>query len=379
MCIESWRSKLILYECNRRKRVLIVTLPFQSIPGFYRKIFPNSSLFFVSFQERKEAISPDLKLRDLNSRLKKIDYLEQHLRLVEQYWNTGSSWLPWGFLAKDFDTLHKLGFDFKDGDLLTYKKVIEQISALFASWIIEISDQNEIDSICVYGRGHWSMNSAAAAAKDMNIPLYVVERGVLEKTYIVDKDMPFSFFKSVFRKNWEEYPKTENMLYQQNREYRNSVWETYINKEPERSEKNNRNYSYSLVIGQCVFDINLLGAPFRDFKSFINLCISNMPMNKPHTLIYRPHPLSPEKYETSQFKIDKYSIIIDRSHPYHLLSNKPLVITWNSTLALEAFLFFKCRVLALDNNCYYRNIILSDQNKNIFLNFIKEISISEDS
>jgi len=378
MNIQEWRSSLVLNECKRQKKVLIITLPFLKIPGFYRNIFPNASLFFVSLQKLNRAISPHLYKQNRNIEAIEIDYLDQHLKLVQQYWDTDSSWLQWKFLEDDFSTLSKLGFSFKKGDIHSYKIIIEQVSRLYCQWIIKFINKNRINSICVYGRGHWSMNSASAAAKLLNLPIFVIERGILEDTYIVDINMPFTFPGSDFRKNWQEYLELEEEQYLHEINYKRSHWDIYLSYASE-SLRNIVNYPFpfSLFIGQCLFDLNLLNAPFNNFKSFIKLCISRLPSNKCTAIIYRPHPLSPEYFKKKEIRIKQYSIIVDNSHPSNLFLQNPYIVTWNSTMGLEASLFFNCRVQTLDPNCYYSNIINKSELKRKFLQFLNEVSISE--
>lgn len=379
MNIHDWRSRLVLQKCRLQKKVLIVTLPFLKIPGSYPSIFPKADISFISFQKHKGAISPDLREEKEIIDISKIENLNHHFKLVEQYWKTGSFWPQWQFLEGDFIRLSNAGFSIKKRDLVFYKKIIKQVSKLFASWIERFVIQNRIESICVYGRGHWSMNAAAAVARGLNIPLFIVERGILANTIIVDINMPFTFPGSIFRKNWREFLQIKVQRKKSLVSYKDTQWGVYLSYSSKTLRKKIIKYPLPLAIfiGQCHFDLNLSNAPFDDSLSFIKLCISRLPGNKWATLLYRPHPLSPEVFKTNKILIDQNHVIIDYSNPKYLFHKNPYIITWNSTLGLEASLFFNCEVKALDHSCYYKDVLDNPDHKIKFLEFLQEVSIKE--
>lgn len=379
MNIHDWRSGLVLQKCRLQKKVLIITLPFLKIPGVYQTIFPKASLDFVSFQEHKGAISPNLREEKESIQILEIKNLGQHFKLVEQYWKTGSFWPQWQFLESDFNRLLNARFYFKKKDLVSYKKIIKQVSRLFARWIERFVIENRIESICVYGRGHWSMNAAAAVAGLMNLPLFVIERGILANTIIVDVNMPFTFPGSVFRENWKDFLQTKVQRKKSMVSYRDTQWSIYLSYLSKISKRRAIDYPSPLAIfiGQCLFDLNLLKAPFNDSTSFIKLCISKLPGNKWGTLIYRPHPLSPEVFNANKILVDQNYVTVDYSNPKYLFPENPYIITWNSTLGLEAYLFFNCEVQALDQSCYYKEVLNNPDYKSKFLEFLQEISIRD--
>lgn len=378
MNIYDWRSGLVLQKCMSQERVLIVTLPFLKIPGFFQNIFPKASLFFISFQEHKGAISANLREEKESFEIPKIEYLNQHFKLVEQYWETGSSWPQWQFLEGDFCALSNSGFSIKQGDINTYKIIIKQASRLFANWIRRFIVENKIESLCVYGRGHWTMNATGAVAKVLNLPLFVVERGILAKTVIVDINMPFTAHNSIFRKNWMTYLQINSNRKKSVVDYKDTQWDIYLSyiRNPDE-ERNDYKVPLALFIGQCLFDLNLLNSPFNNIRDFIKLCISRLPRKNWATLLYRPHPLSPEVFHNNKIIINHHSVLIDKSSPKNLFCKRPLIVTWNSTLGLEASLFFNCKVITLDKLCYYNNVIGDSFQKSKFLEFLQEVSIND--
>lgn len=379
MNIHDWRSSLVLQKCRLQRKVLIITLPFLKIPGSYPIIFPKADLAFISFQKHKGAISPNLREEKEFIEISKIENLNQHFKLVEQYWITGCFWPQWQFLENDFISLSNAGFSIKKRDLVSYKKTIKQVSKLFARWIERFAIKNRIESICVYGRGHWSMNAATAVARVLNLPLFVVERGILANTIIVDINMPFTYPSSIFRKNWREFLQINVQRKRPIVSHKDTHWGIYLSYSPKTSKKKIIKYPSPLAIfiGQCLFDLNLSNAPFNDPISFIKLCISRLPGNKWATLIYRPHPLSPEVFKTNKILVDQDHVIIDYSNPKYLFLKNPYIITWNSTLGLEASLFFNCEVQVLDPSCYYKDVLNNPDRKIEFLEFLQEVSIKE--
>jgi hypothetical protein len=353
---------------------LCVTLPFLAIPGVMEQVFSNAEITYTSLVPRAGVFSPSLSAQ-VNKRCE-VPLLPLHFKLVEAYWSLSFPWRAWIWLEDDFATLRGYGFHFLRGSISKYRKIVESAAGQFADALEALTKRQMADAIGVYGRGHWTMNSAALVAERLALPLYVVERGILPNTYIVDRSIPFTSVKSCFRSAWELFRTVEDWEQVDSIGWTESRWQLYLNlgrqRQPAPTGQN-----FGILIGQCMFDHNCLRAPFANSLEFIEQTIQGMSGSQgAGSLFYRPHPLSPEDYPTSTIQTQFGPIKVDASDPWQIFRAEPTLYTWNSTLGLEGALIFGLEVNIADPRCHYNWILgCTPTDKRKYTVFLNEISI----
>jgi hypothetical protein len=374
--LSEWREKTTGANAKQHNRVVAVTLPFITIPGVIDQILPFSQISYMSLIPRRSVISPALSpTHDVSH---EIPLLSQHLGLVTAYWGTRERWKPWKFLEDDFAVLRGHGFCFAEGSMGAYTEVVKCAASQFADAVEEVARRSRATAILVYGRGHWTMNAAAFVSLSLGLPLYVVERGILPNSYIVDESLPFTAPGSKFRSSWEQFLMVEDWDREDFIGLTESRWRLYTSlhkKDCSRVDVHQR--PSGAVVGQCLFDYNCIGAPFTNAVEFVEYTLRERPEALEHdTLVYRPHPLSPEEYPTEGINTRHGSIRVDLSEPWEILRNGPTLYTWNSTLGLEGRLVFDLAVNTLDPQCHYAWIhtLNSLQHKRRYIVFLNEIS-----
>ena len=298
-----------------------------------------------------------------------------HTGLVDAYWQAGG-WNAWRFLEDDFKVLRAAGFRFRDGSLDEYAEVVRSVAAQFADHVTRVAAANSSELIVVYGRGHWSMNAAALAADKLAIPLYVIERGILPDTYIVDIEVPFTAPNSRFREAWNTFRLVEGKLPPRRRELSISRRSLYEKSLPISHDDSPAEFAEEIIIGQCLFDYNCLGVPFSNAREFIDLVITSTGRPLGGSVAYRPHPLSPEQYPGRRIETRWGNVMVDRSKSWQHWSSQTRVHTWNSTLGLEARLVFNANVQILDPSCHYLWTIGSEEvERQLYIEFLNSCSV----
>ncbi len=223
------------------------------------------------------------------------------------------------------------------------------------------------------------MNTAAFVAAKLTLPLYVVERGMLPNSYVVDESVPFTAPGSRFRSLWDQFRRVEDWDRQDFIRLTESRWRLYIARLRKDGESKDSGYQRvsGVLVGQCLFDHNCLGAPFASAVEFVEYILGEKPevLDK-DLLVYRPHPLSPEEYPHGTIDTQYGPIRVDLSDPWDTLRTGPVLYTWNSTLGLEGILVFGSTVNILDPQCHYSWIQQSNNNeKRMYTVFLNEVSI----
>jgi hypothetical protein len=272
-----------------------------------------------------------------------------------------------------------MGFEFDGHRMDTYGAIIQNVASQFADFVIDVIVKTRATAIAAYGRGHWTMNSGAFAAASVGLPLYVLERGILTNTYIIDREVPFTGTGSRYRSAWSAFQRVQDWedvpIHQEMTESR---WQLYLDRSRVRPDETVHAEGRSnLLVGQCSFDYNCLGAPFASPKQFVDFILDNMGgAIEKQTLLYRPHPLSPEEYPAGLIETAHGRIPIDTMAPWDRLRTDCVVHTWNSTLGLEAALVFRRPLRIVDPNCHYRWILEStDAERRKFIAFLNQISL----
>lgn len=375
MRLDEWRLLTVKSDCTRHDSVVCVVLPFLDVPGVMEHIFPHSDINYVSIVPRNFAETPSVSSASTTNM--DIPFLDLHTLLAEAYWSATKRSEAWSWLEQDFETIRNWGFDFRAGEIENYKQILRSIAPQVAKFIDNLIERTSSSAICVYGRGHWCMNVAAHAASIRQIPLYVVERGILPNSYIVDIEVPFPAPQSCFRKCWEEFKGlSEKQVWHTNGE-QFSRWELYVSKtEEECHQEYSGSKNTTVLVGQCHFDFNCLNSEFNGPREFVEMCVEKMPESwKKNQYIYRPHPLSLEEYPSQFIRTQYGKIPVDRTPPQKLLAIGRPMCSWNSTLCLESLLFYGNEAVAFDPQCYYTSINFADgRERAIFISYLKEIS-----
>ena len=246
----------------------------------------------------------------------KIPLLSLHLGLVQAYWSTQELWKPWAFLEDDFSVLRQHGFCFSRSSMVEYTQVVESAASQFADSVEQIANGLRAGAIVVYGRGHWTMNAAAFVAAKLGLPLYVVERGMLPSSYIVDESVPFTAPGSRFRSLWDRFRGVEDWDRKNLIRLTESRWHLYSTLLTKKEESKDivHKRSSRVLVGQCLFDYNCIGAPFSSAVEFVEYVLGEKPevLDK-DLLVYRHHPLSPEEYPNGTIDTQYGPIRVDLS------------------------------------------------------------------
>jgi hypothetical protein len=376
MLLADWREGTTANRARQQRSVLCVILPFITIPGVIERIFPSSQISYVSLIPRLGVSSPCLMPN--NDTRHAIPLLSLHFGLVQAYWSTQERWGPWTFLEDDFSALRQRGFCFTRNSMETYTQVVESAASQFADSVEKIARTSRADAIVVYGRGHWTMNAAAFVAADLSLPLYVVERGVLPNSYVVDENVPFTAPGSRFRSLWDQFRGVEDWERQDFIGVTESRWRLYTTllKKNDESKGIVHQRPSRVLVGQCLFDYNCLGAPFASPVGFVEYILGRTPEVSDKALVtYRPHPLSPEEYPHGTIETQYGPIPVNLSDPWEILRMGPDLYTWNSTLGLEAALVFDLAVNIFDPQCHYSWTRQANKNeKRMYTVFLNEMS-----
>jgi hypothetical protein len=209
------------------------------------------------------------------------------------------------------------------------------------------------------------------------LPLYVVERGILPNSYIVDREVPFVAPGSGFRSAWDTFRRVEDWDRQDYTALTESRWQLYtrlLSREPKKDT--GAGQGHKIIVGQCLFDYNCLGVPFASASGFVEyVCRQEPEVLSENAPWYRPHPLSPEEYPDGVIETDYGAIRVDLSDPWERLTDKSHLYTWNSTLGLEASLVFDLPVSILDSGCHYRWILnCRETDKRMYIPSLNEVS-----
>jgi hypothetical protein len=376
MLREEWCLGTTSVEASHEKRVICVLLPFLDVPGIMGKIFSRASCTFVSLVPRPLTISPTFSSQ--KDQCHSIPFLPLHLLLVEAYWSTRSAWKAWSSLENEFDLLWHYGLGFHRGSIQEYSDVVKAAASQFVSFVEEAALRCNATAVALYGRGHWMMNAAAVAAQRLGLKLYVIERGLLSNSYIVDRALPFTATGSTFRSAWNSYHQVEDWQRPDLKHVTESRWNLYASKleqnKPPHPVHGDRK---TLLVGQCLFDYNSLNAPYTSAAEFIDYALTNSPDIDRHNVLYKPHPLSPEEYPDARISTLSGPIAVDSSDAWAHLRNGATVHTWNSTLGLEAFLLFNRKVVTLDPHCHYAWIqSCNEPQKQMYIAFLNDISVA---
>lgn len=354
MRLADWGLMTTRHKATLHENVLCVALPFMDIPGVMERLFSNAHLEYVSLVPRPGVVSPAL-LPKMNV-LYPVPLLSLHLELVRAYWSTSNAWGPWRFLEDDFDVLRKQGFEFDRGEFGAYCRGVRCAASQFVDCVAEMGIRAGASAIAVYGRGHWTMNAAALAAQRMNVPLYVIERGILPNSYVADADVPFTAPGSNYRAAWARFHDVDDWEFRDPLRLEESRWQLYasmLTGKPRQSFSPDQ--SEIVVVGQCLFDYNCLNAPFDSPVAFVEYVARLHPnLVGRNDVRYRPHPLSPEEYPDGTLETSFGRIPVDRPlQPWNGFQTNTQIYTWNSTLGLEAALLFDAKVTILDPECHY--------------------------
>jgi hypothetical protein len=377
------QSESAASRASQETSVLVLVPTYMRDLGLYRRAFPNSRLVFSAILDHTPGIQAVPSFGPHYGELS-VPFLSSHLRLMRDYWSVTPRWPPWSWLERELSMLRECGYHFRDGCLDEYERAIIRAAAFLRDFVRDVAREHGCSAICVYGRGHWTMNAAAVAAEEAGSALYIIERGILPRTYILDIQLPFCAPGSTFRNDWEARKSTLHGDSTDIRRRDTSYWDTYVRAEPRNDAREGRvdtsNETMLLLVGQCFFDYNLREAPYDSPRGFIEYCLSQYPdMAQDRSIVYRPHPLSPEVYPTGKIWTAYGELPVIRGSPHDLLVRHPVVITWNSLLGLEAWLFHGCAVSTLDVKCFYRELLASAPwVKSTYVSFLQERSIQSD-
>lgn len=378
MLLRDWCLQSVVHSTNQCESVLCVVPPFITIPGVMEHVFPNAQLRYVSMTPRPETVCPPILPIRRSVRRVKVPLLNLHVGLVRAYWATRTRWKPWMWLEEDFIVLRKFGFRFRLGSIGQYQHVIEIAASQFCNSVKANALGWRVNAIATYGRGHWTMNASALAASELKLPLYVVERGILPDTYIVDRDVPFTAPGSEFRSSWERFRHVKDWASEASRELTLSRWHLYDALQSGVPSKPTIESRHSeIIVGQCMFDYNCIKAPFKTALECVEyLCAHKTPRHlNTADILYRPHPLSPEEYPDGYIRTKFGDLPVDTSNPWDHLANGSLLHTWNSTLGLEAALVFDREVDFQDPDCHYAWVRgCGDDEKRKYVTFLNRVS-----
>jgi len=373
-----WYQQSVPGKAKSATRVTCVILPFIAIPGLIEQVFPQASVAYISLVPRVGAYSahlfPDEKP------VSDIPLLDLHTKLVQAYWATSNRREPWSFLEDDFAALEANGFRLAKGNYSQYCEVVRKAASQFSDSVEKYAGTNRADAIAVYGRGHWTMNAAAVAANRLRIPLYVVERGILPRSYIVDFDIPFTGSGSHFRSAWQSFKSISECTDETMHELSESSLDLYSrffkNEKTIASHIGDHQFQ-NIIVGQCAFDYNYLHTPFTSPRDFVEHVLKAFPALKiDSNLCYRPHPLSLEEYPQGVIHTQFSPITIDFGSAWSALSAETVLYTWSSTLGLEANLVFDSKVNIMDPDCHYKWICSAGlPEKNAYIRFLNAYSI----
>lgn len=271
-----------------------------------------------------------------------------------------------------------MGFEFAAGSMAEYSHIIKNAASQFAEVVAERATTKKATGVVVYGRGHWTMNSAAYAAQSLTLPLYVLERGILPNSYIVDREVPFAAVGSRYRSAWNMFRRVED--WESARSHHGLTESRWLLHLKHSAESAGINVCHDgvpeMLVGQCLFDHNCIAAPFKSPVEFVELVLSRNGGVGGKSWLYRPHPLSPEEYPTGSIATVYGPVSVDMADPWERLRTDCVVHTWNSTLGLEAALIFKRIVNILDPECHYRWVQkYTEMDKRMFIAFLNEISL----
>jgi hypothetical protein len=369
-------------KARRESCVLVFVPTYMNDLRVYELAFPKAKRVYTALFKHTQDISVVPKLT-LTSTETLIPLISSHLRLIKDYWSVSPRWPAWCWIESELSLLKRQIFNFKDGCIDKYKQAILKAASCIKDFIKNLLAEHKNSAVCIYGRGHWTMNAVAIAAEEYSRTLYVIERGILPDTYILDINLPYSAPGSTFRTDWDAL--RTSLLKSNNKShniFRAASWDVYIPGEfpLAQIETLNKDKSTNLciLIGQCFFDYNLRFAPYDTQQSFIEYCFLKCSdiLHRSKTILYRPHPLSPEIYPNGNITTIHGNLRVVRGNPCDLLSLKPLAITWNSTLGLEAWLFYNCSVVTLAPNCFYKTLLGGDERtRNGYLSFLNKRSI----
>jgi len=377
MLVSEWYQQTVPSTATRVKQLTCVILPFIKLPGLIESIFPHSRISYVSLIPRpgtnSPALSPDSKIEW------DIPFLALHTKLIRSYWAVLDGWKPWDFLEGDFAALRSHGFRFAKGADAEYHEVVRSAASQFAAAVAENAKTSGAEAIVVYGRGHWTMNAAALAAKKLGLRLFVIERGILPNSYIVDLDIPFTAPGSQFRQAWQSFRSVDYHRDNGVRRLSESSWDLYdrlLNRQKGQRAGANQHFR-KIIVGQCLFDFNCLDASFNTPLELVERVLDTYPeLQSDADVCYRPHPLSPEEYSNGVIHTHFRVVNIERSAPWDALGPHTVLYTWNSTLGLEAKLVFNSTVRILDADCHYSWInSCSRSDEEAYIHFLNEYSV----
>ncbi|MHC4111654.1 MAG: hypothetical protein ACYSUY_11295 [Planctomycetota bacterium] len=384
MCTYIWPDYSAQSKAKQESSVLIFIPTYMRDTSPYEHAFPNAKLFHTALLKHISNIDAVPNLR-ANYKNLVPPYLSAHLCLMQAYWSTVPRWPSWCWLENELSLLRECGYHFEDGCITNYKQEILRAASCVKDFVLTLLHDHDISAVCVYGRGHWTMNAVAVAAEEQECTLYVLEKGILPKTYLLDIDLPYSGPNSTFRRDWELFRHaTSSSCTSQCNPQPASCWDIYLQGENKQSQiiysDENCGEDLYLLVGQCLFDYNLQSAPYRSPLGFIEYCLSQNPqLQCSKHVLYRPHPLSPEMYGQGKIRTSCGYLNVTRGNPVNILSVRPNVITWNSVLGLEACLFYNCPVVALDPDCFYKTLSMaSSELKNCYIAFLRQRSTKVD-
>ena len=333
MRLAEWRMTTANYLCSQHRTVLCVVLPFMELPGICRRVAPIATLHFVSAIPRADAELPDLQSVSCDD--VPIPLLNLHTDLVKAYWAASKPWGPWQWMEMGFNHMRREGFVFRRNNLIEYSATVAQVAARFACYIQCKAEEVKATCLLIYGRGHWSMNAAVAAADRLRIPVFVLERGILPDTYIVDLGVPFPALDSRFRHALATYADVDDPRISDTIQIAVSRHDLYYGQTaPPKAASHSRPNGTVILAGQCMFDFNCLNAPFQTPGAFVEFAMAHCPREwDAQSFVYRPHPLSPEEYVLGSISTACGDVPIDHSPPKELLSAGIPICSWNSTLA----------------------------------------------
>ena len=370
-----WRLGTSIAEASHHERVVCVLLPFLNIPGVMERIFPRATLSYVSLVPRPLAISPVFSPKKQLCHV--VPFLSLHFRLVQAYWSTRRIWRAWNSLEEEFEFLLHQGFAFDRGSIEAYSDVVKVAASQFTSFMEDVATRSNATAVAVYGRGHWTMNASAIAAKRLGLQLYVIERGLLSNSYIVDRELPFTALGSNYRESWHSFCQVDDWDRPDLHPLTESRWKLYAAKldESERARAE-LGHPQILLVGQCPFDYNCLHAPYTNASGFVDYALNKSPRIENEAVRYKPHPLSPEEYPEGKIYTAYGPITVDSSEPWEHLRNGSTVCTWNSTLGLEASLLFNHKVVTLDADCHYAWVDgCTEMEKRMYIAFLNDIAV----
>ncbi|MGP1308593.1 MAG: hypothetical protein ACTS27_00155 [Phycisphaerales bacterium] len=360
----------VLQSAWREAEVLAVLPTFLTQQDSFASLFPNATIFSYSIVPHPNCL-PCVENRQSTIASFRPPLLGSHLELVRQYWGHSDPWPTWQWLDDEFRTLHHAGYNFTVGDNLEYEQVILLASGEFRQRMSVFLQEHRDAAVAVYGRGHWHMNVAAAVASEYGRKLYVIERGLLPDSYIVDFEVPFTASGSSFRADWSMFQARMIETAPSPRPAQGSYWDKYCEKEPVSAASADPDRIDCLIVGQCGFDYNLRRAPFAGSLGFVDYVFGRLPHLADKRVVFRPHPLSPESPRSSSIAVRGRTIEVDRSNPSAAIRSTKSLVTWNSLLGLEALLWSRAKVTVLDPKCFYANLLNENDEQVRFVSFLK--------